>query len=98
MSNNFSSQKSKSKAQVGKEEAESSNLPKTFVMHRGDVGKSIIQLEMDVRHVMEPHTAIHLKVNMLFVYTKHFILDVFKLELLHYTPILRGLLGFGNME
>ena len=67
-------------------------------MHRGDVGKSIIQLEMDVRHVMEPHTAIHLKVNMLLVYTKRFILDIFKLELLHCASIFRGLLGFRNME
>ena len=34
-------------------------------MHRGAVGKSILELEMDVRHVMEPNTAINLKVNRL---------------------------------
>lgn len=31
-------------------------------MHRGDIGKSILQLEMDIRHVMEPNTAVNLKV------------------------------------
>lgn len=41
---------------------EATNLPKTFVMHRGEVGKSILQLEMDIRHVMEPNTAVNLKV------------------------------------
>ncbi|XP_028394576.1 suppressor of SWI4 1 homolog isoform X2 [Dendronephthya gigantea] len=54
--------KSKPKGLVGKEEAENKNLPKTFVMHRGNVGKSILQLEMDIRHVMEPNTAVNLKV------------------------------------
>jgi hypothetical protein len=58
-------QKSKPKAQIGKEEAENKNLPKAFVMHRGDIGKSVLQLEMDVRHVMEPNTAVNLKVNKL---------------------------------
>jgi len=32
-------------------------------MHRGDVGKSVLQLEIDMRHVMEPYTASKLKVN-----------------------------------
>ena len=37
-------------------------MPHSFVMHRGDVGKSVLQLEMDIRHVMEPFTATKLKV------------------------------------
>lgn len=31
-------------------------------MHRGNVGKYVLQLEMDLRHVMEPYTASNLKV------------------------------------
>ena len=31
-------------------------------MHKGEVGKSVLQLEMDIRHVMEPYTATKLKV------------------------------------
>ena len=37
-------------------------------MHRGEVGKSILQLEMDIRHVMEPNTAINLKVKLLNIF------------------------------
>ena len=37
-------------------------MPHSFVMHRGDVGKSVLQLEIDIRHVMEPYTASKLKV------------------------------------
>lgn len=37
-------------------------MPHSFVMHRGDVGKSVLQLEIDIRHVMEPYTATKLKV------------------------------------
>ena len=37
-------------------------MPHSFVMHRGDVGKAVLQLEMDIRHVMEPFTATKLKV------------------------------------
>ena len=37
-------------------------MPHSFVMHRGDVGKSVLQLEMDIRNVMEPYTATKLKV------------------------------------
>lgn len=44
-------------------EEEVSKVPHSFVMHRGDVGKSVLQLEMDIRHVMEPYTATKLKVN-----------------------------------
>ena len=73
-------QKNKPKGQIAKEEAESKNLPKTFVMHRGDVGKSILQLEMDIRHVMEPNTAVNLKVNKLS--QSHFLSILFKYQLL----------------
>ena len=31
-------------------------------MHRGDVGKSVLQLETDMKRVMEPYTALNLKV------------------------------------
>ncbi|KAJ7378091.1 hypothetical protein OS493_024754 [Desmophyllum pertusum] len=44
-------------------EEEISKVPHSFVMHKGDVGKSVLQLEMDMRHVMEPYTATKLKVN-----------------------------------
>lgn len=44
-------------------EAEINKIPHSFVMHRGDVGKCVLQLEMDLRHVMEPYTATNLKVN-----------------------------------
>ena len=37
-------------------------MPHSFVMHRGDVGKSVLQLEKDIRHIMEPYTASKLKV------------------------------------
>lgn len=43
-------------------EEEISKVPHSFVMHKGDVGKSVLQLEMDMRHVMEPYTATKLKV------------------------------------
>ena len=38
------------------------NAPHTFVFHRGQVGKRIRELEMDLRRVMEPFTASKLKV------------------------------------
>lgn len=44
-------------------EAEINKIPHSFVMHRGNVGKYVLQLEMDLRHVMEPYTASNLKVN-----------------------------------
>ncbi len=31
-------------------------------MHRGEIGKSVLQLEVDLRRVMEPYTALNLKV------------------------------------
>jgi len=43
-------------------EATEQNVPRSFVMHRGDVGKSVLQLETDLKRVMEPYTALNLKV------------------------------------
>ena len=48
-------------SQDGKEEL-LKKAPHTFVFHRGQVGKSIHELEMDLRRVMEPFTASRLKV------------------------------------
>ena len=39
------------------------SIPRSFVFHRGDVGKLMMQLITDMRHVMEPYTATNLKVN-----------------------------------
>ena len=36
--------------------------PATFVMERGRVGRTLSQLVLDLRRVMEPHTASRLKV------------------------------------
>jgi len=44
-------------------EEEVNKVPHSFVMHKGEVGKSVLQLEMDIRRVMEPYTATKLKVN-----------------------------------
>ncbi|EDO34519.1 predicted protein, partial [Nematostella vectensis] len=44
------------------EAEEDASVPRTFVLHRGSVGKSMLQLEIDLRHLMEPFTASHLKV------------------------------------
>ncbi|XP_077352327.1 suppressor of SWI4 1 homolog [Festucalex cinctus] len=38
------------------------SVPHSFVFHRGQVGKTVAQLIMDVRRVMEPYTAESLKV------------------------------------
>ena len=43
-------------------EEDVNKVPRSFVMHKGEVGKSVLQLEMDIRHVMEPYTATKLKV------------------------------------
>ncbi len=37
-------------------------IPKSFVFKSGDVGKTVEALVRDMRRVMEPHTAIRLKV------------------------------------
>ena len=52
-------QKKKTSASL---EATEQNVPRSFVMHRGDVGKSVLQLETDLKRVMEPYTALNLKV------------------------------------
>lgn len=41
-------------------------VAKTFVMERGKVGRLLSQLVLDLRHVMEPHTASKLKVSRAF--------------------------------
>ena len=45
----------------GKEEL-LKKAPHTFIIHRGQVGKSVKELEMNLRRVMEPFTASKLKV------------------------------------
>ena len=45
------------------EEREGKKIPKSFVMERGDVGRAVSKLVLDMRRVMEPHTASKLKVN-----------------------------------
>ena len=50
-------------------EEEVNKVPHSFVMHRGEVGKSVLKLEVDIRRVMEPYTATKLKVNTVFVIT-----------------------------
>lgn len=40
------------------------NVPHTFVFHRGQIGKNVGQLVLDMRRVMEPYTAKSLKVQL----------------------------------
>ena len=47
---------------VASEGAGDEVVPSTFVMERGKVGKTLNQLVLDLRRVMEPHTASKLKV------------------------------------
>ncbi|XP_065068375.1 suppressor of SWI4 1 homolog [Rhopilema esculentum] len=54
--------KKKKKQPQGSVEEIDSSVPRSFVMHRGDVGKSVLQLETDMKRVMEPYTALNLKV------------------------------------
>uniref|UniRef100_A0A3Q0RLA9 Peter pan homolog n=1 Tax=Amphilophus citrinellus TaxID=61819 RepID=A0A3Q0RLA9_AMPCI len=57
--------KNQKKAQIkASQEAEEaySSVPHTLVFHRGQVGKNVGQLIADVRRVMEPYTAVALKV------------------------------------
>lgn len=42
---------------------EGKKVPKTFVVERGKVGHVLSQLVLDLRHIMEPHTASKLKVS-----------------------------------
>lgn len=41
-----------------------STVPHTFVFHRGQIGKNVGQLVLDMRRVMEPYTARSLKVRL----------------------------------
>ena len=53
----------KNKASVPEaEETEVSKAPHSFVIHRGNVGRSVIDLTSDFRQVMEPYTASNIKV------------------------------------
>lgn len=54
----------KKKKKTVKPQAELTNnsTPRSFVFHRGEVGKNIHQLIIDIRHLMEPYTAVNLKV------------------------------------
>ena len=56
--------KNKRKKRTVKRAAELTNdsTPRSFVFHRGVVGNNIHQLITDMRHLMEPYTAINLKV------------------------------------
>lgn len=45
-------------------------MPHSFVFHRGEIGKNVEQLVMDMRQVMAPYTAQSLKVfNLLHVFS-----------------------------
>ena len=56
----FASQKKHTHKPLTEEEV--GGTPHSFVLHRGHVGSALLQLEMDLRHVMEPYTALNLKV------------------------------------
>lgn len=43
------------------EDSETVGVPRSFVFHRGNVGKTIINLVSDMKHVMQPFTALNLK-------------------------------------
>lgn len=47
---------------MAEEGSEGKPTPHTFVIERGKVGRTLSQLVLDVRKVMEPHTASKLKV------------------------------------
>ncbi|XP_075062952.1 suppressor of SWI4 1 homolog [Mixophyes fleayi] len=49
-------------AAVHNAEEEYSSVPHSFVFHRGQIGKNVQQLIMDVRRAMEPFTATSLKI------------------------------------
>lgn len=54
-------------AASGAPSADTSGVPKSFVIKHGQVGSSLSQLVRDIRKVMEPNTASRLKVRLLFV-------------------------------
>ena len=53
---------SKKRSHVEAEGSDDKPVPSTFVMERGKVGRTLGQLVLDLRRVMEPHTASKLKV------------------------------------
>lgn len=55
--------KKKRKTHWESTEEEVNKVPHSFVMHRGNIGKSVQKLEVDIRRVMEPYTATNLKVS-----------------------------------
>jgi len=54
--------KHKKKSVKPQAELTNDSTPRSFVFHRGVVGKNIHQLIVDMRHLMEPYTAVNLKV------------------------------------
>lgn len=52
-------------AASGAPSADTSGVPKSFVIKHGQVGSSLAQLVRDVRKVMEPHTASRLRVRLI---------------------------------
>ncbi|KAI8381117.1 Brix domain-containing protein [Radiomyces spectabilis] len=53
--------KRKNRTHVAPTEEEMNKIPKSFVMRSGIVGQSVTKLVHDVRRIMEPNTASHLK-------------------------------------
>ena len=47
-------------------EGPADNVPKSFVIKHGQVGRSLTQLVRDIRKVMEPNTASRLRVSIPF--------------------------------
>lgn len=52
----------KRRTHVVPSEDEYVSVPRSFVMRKGTVGKSVTRLMLDMRHVMEPYTALKLRV------------------------------------
>ena len=53
--------KKRQPGQVPPAEAAIAGVPRSFVFHRGNVGKTIDNLVGDMKHVMQPYTALNLK-------------------------------------
>ncbi|KAG0170384.1 hypothetical protein DFQ28_009128 [Apophysomyces sp. BC1034] len=53
--------KRKNRTHVAPTEEEMNKIPRSFVVRSGVVGRSVTALVQDVRHIMEPYTATHLK-------------------------------------
>uniref|UniRef100_A0A8D0CYZ5 Peter pan homolog n=1 Tax=Sander lucioperca TaxID=283035 RepID=A0A8D0CYZ5_SANLU len=71
-------------------------IPHSFVFHRGQIGKNVGQLILDVRRVMEPYTAESLKVRKKNV-LKDFVAIAGPLGVTHFM-IFRKTAGFINMR